>query len=175
MESEIWSIIDTAVKIGLGALISGFATYRVTKLNHDNSLEKARSDRQRELLEEISSQVELFSNSVLKYWAYMIEHVRYKHSEKDAPDDLKPRIDQAAIDLFDRYTELASAEGKLILIGAEEAQSLVRDYGEYIKEFRKASWQGNHSLTESDLDKSRIEILEKRKKLYQSLRSAYAN
>jgi hypothetical protein len=174
MPATMLDIVDTAVKIGLGALITGIATYGVTKLNHDKDIEKSKQNRQRELLEEISSQTEEFSTSVLKYWAYMVEHVRYVERKKDAPEDLKERIDAAAKELFDKYTHLSSAEGKLILIGADKAQELVRDYGEYVKKFRRKAWQGNSSLSEAKLDGYRSNILSKRKSLYKELRATYS-
>ena len=104
----------------------------------------------------------------------MVEHVRYVERKKDAPEDLKERIDSAAKELFDKYTHLSSAEGKLILIGADTAQELARDYGEYVKEFRRKAWQGNSSLSETDLDGYRSDILSKRKALYVELRATYS-
>ena len=173
MPTEILDIVDTAVKIGLGALISGLATYGVTKLNHDKDIEKSKLKRQRELLEEIASQTEEFSNVVLKYWAYMVEHVRYVERNKEGPEDLESRIESAARELFEKFSKLSSAEGKLILLGATKAQELVREYGEYVKDFRRKAWQGNSRLTELELESYRTEILSKRKVLYQELRSAY--
>ncbi|UAA39131.1 hypothetical protein KIH87_01825 [Paraneptunicella aestuarii] len=174
MPTTLSDIVDTAVKIGLGALISGVATYSVTKLNHDKDIEKSKQNRKRELLEDVSSQAEKFSTSVLKYWAYMVEHVRYVEREKSTPDGLDARIDGAAKELFDTFTHLASAEGKLILIGAERAQELIRDYGEYVKEFRRKTWQGNLSLFEAELEDYRSEILLKSKALYEELRFWYS-
>lgn len=173
MPTEILDIVDTAVKIGLGALISGLATYGVTKLNHDKDIEKSKSKRQRELLEEIASQTEEFSNIVLKYWAYMVEHVRYVEREIEVSEDLKSRIENAARELFEKFSKLSSAEGKLILLGANKAQELIREYGDYVKEFRRKVWQGNFNLTETELESYRSEILSKRKALYQELRSSY--
>lgn len=173
MDTNLLSIVDTAVKIGLGALISGIATYTVTRLNHNKEIEKERIKRQRELLEEIASQTEEFSTAVLKYWAYMIEYIRYVESNKEAPEDLDVRIEESGKNLFDKYTNLSSAEGKLILIGATKAQEKIREYGEYVKDFRRKAWQGNKALTESDLDNYREVILNKRKSLYEEIRKVY--
>lgn len=171
---ELLSIVDTAVKIGLGALISGVATYWVTKLNHENDIAKTKLKRQRELLEEIAGQAEEFSNAVLKYWAYMVEHVRYAERKKTAAENLPIRIKAAEAELFDKFSQLSSAEGKLILLGSVKTQELLREYGEYIKEFKRSAWHGNTSLSESDLDTYRAVILAKRKILYEELRSIYA-
>jgi len=173
MDTNLLSVVDTAVKIGLGALISGLATYTVTRLNHNKEIEKERINRQRELLEEIASQTEEFSTTVLKYWAYMIEYIRYVENNKEVPEDLDARIEKSAKDLFDKFTHLSSAEGKLILIGATEAQEKIRDFGEYVKDFRRKAWQGNKALTESDLDNYRENILNKRKSLYEEIRRVY--
>lgn len=121
---DLLSIVDTAVKIGLGALISGLATYWVTKLNHSNDIAKAKLKRQRELIEEIAGQMEDFSSATLKYWAYIVEHVRYAEREKSAPDHLQARIKSAGDELFDKFSQLSSAEGKLILLGSSKAQEL---------------------------------------------------
>lgn len=174
MAADILSIIDTAVKIGLGAIISGVVAYKITKLNHNKEIEKSKSHRQRELLEEVASQAEDFSSAVLKYWAYMIEYVRYAEQKKKAPADLESRIDAASKELFTKFSQLSSAEGKLILIGAIKAQELIREFGEFIKEFKRYAWQGNKSLTETELNKYREIILEKRKILYTEIRAAYA-
>lgn len=173
MPLTIYDVLDTTVKIGLSALISGVATYRITRLTHSNEMEKSRNNRKRELLEDISSQVEECSNATLKYWAYMIEYVRCVDRKLAISDDLKAKIDGASKELFDKFSHLSSAEGKLILIGADAAQVLTREYGEYIKEFRRSAWQGNSSLTEENLDGHRETILSKRKALYSELRQLY--
>lgn len=43
-------ILDTAVKIGLGALISGVTTWKITQLQHKNDDEKQRRTRKLESL-----------------------------------------------------------------------------------------------------------------------------
>ena len=58
MATEWIDIIDTAVKIGLGALISGIATYSVANLNHKKDLNKSLSNKKIEILEEISELAE---------------------------------------------------------------------------------------------------------------------
>ena len=65
-------IIDTAVEIGLGALISGAAAYWIARLNHDREMEKERTRRRRELFESIAEQVERFTHATLKYYGLMV-------------------------------------------------------------------------------------------------------
>lgn len=91
---ELLSIVDTAVKIGLGALISGVATYWVTKLNHENDIAKTKIKRQRELLEDIAGQTEEFSNAVLKYWVGRPRWHPKADLSRGACDRMPPRRDQ---------------------------------------------------------------------------------
>ena len=65
----ILQIIDTAVKIGLGALISGIAAYLVTKTTHREEARKLRSRRRSDLFEQVAEQVEEATHVALKYWA----------------------------------------------------------------------------------------------------------
>jgi Sec-independent protein translocase protein TatA len=173
MDANLFSIIDTIVKIGLGALISGFLTYMITRLQHKNELSKTKFKRRQELIEEIAAQIEDFSSAVLIYWAYMIEHVRYSGGDKKIPADLPGRIKASEKNLFDKFNQLASAEGKLIVFGSAKAQELLREYGDYIRTFRRAAWQGNKSLKEADLETYRTNIVEKRKSLYKEIRAMY--
>lgn len=58
--TAVLSIVDTAVKIGLGAVITGLITYHVAKLNHERDLKKLLALRRLEALEKISEQAEQF-------------------------------------------------------------------------------------------------------------------
>jgi hypothetical protein len=71
-------VIDTAVKVGLGALISGFSTYWVTARKSKDDLSRERLQRHQTLLESSAEQVEAFSHLVLRYWSLMVELVRYR-------------------------------------------------------------------------------------------------
>lgn len=174
MDLSMLNIVDTAVKIGLGAVISGVSAYWIARLQHNNEIAKIKIKRYRELIEEVSTQVEEFSSATLTYWAYMIERVRCVSRKKDFPEDLPVRIKKSESELFEKFGKLASAEGKLILFGSIKAQELLREYGDYVREFRRVAWHGNSSLKEEDVEKYRVEIMSRRKTLYEEIRSMYA-
>jgi len=52
MTTEVLDIIDTAVKIGLGALISGVTTYYITNINHKKDTEKELQKRKLNIIED---------------------------------------------------------------------------------------------------------------------------
>lgn len=54
-------IIDTAVKIGLGALISGVATYSITRLSNKHENQKIFASRKFEMVRESANYLEMFN------------------------------------------------------------------------------------------------------------------
>ncbi|MDH5647347.1 MAG: hypothetical protein OEZ01_15160 [Candidatus Heimdallarchaeota archaeon] len=63
MSKEIIDIIDTAVKIGFGALITAVATYAVTRLNHKKENEKAIINRKLDIIEMAAAHFDKYENS----------------------------------------------------------------------------------------------------------------
>ncbi|WP_162934949.1 hypothetical protein [Pseudomonas cavernae] len=75
MEKDIYTLIDTALKIGLGALISGSATYFVAR--HNSSHEKAKEERafRRQILQQAALKLELahfkLDEATHPFWAHV--------------------------------------------------------------------------------------------------------
>ena len=63
MPKDILDIVDTAVKIGLGALISGVTTYVITHKSHSNELAKENRDKKASILEFSVENIEPFFNA----------------------------------------------------------------------------------------------------------------
>jgi len=61
---ELIDVIDTAVKVGLGAAISGLATYWITRLNHDSDRRKEAAKRVHETLVQITERIERYLESL---------------------------------------------------------------------------------------------------------------
>ena len=62
-------ILDTAIKIGLGALITGIITYFNQKVNLKAQQNKENKEFNRNLLTKISSDIEEINHLILKIWA----------------------------------------------------------------------------------------------------------
>lgn len=151
-------VIDTAVKVGLGAIISGCAAYWVARLNHVKEIEKDRLQRRRELLEGIAEQVEEFNQNALKYWAVLSD------------DTKRPDVNT---ELLGSFKELTSAESKLLLLGEQNCQKLLREYGEYVKKFREDFYSKGEKVTEEQQKEIRKNILDKREALFNCLSAIY--
>lgn len=166
-------VIDTAVKVGLGALISGVASYWTATRKTRDDLSRDRLLRHQALLESTAEQVEVFSHLVLRYWALMVELVRYRAQGLQWPAERQAELDKTKTDIFNAFSGVTSAESKLLLLGHVPAQKILREYGEAVKEFRRRAHAGNATLSENELDADRARLLELRAKLYESLGGAY--
>ncbi len=64
MPTEWIDIVDTAVKIGLGALISGYATYKVTNLNNSYESNENKRNKKIEVIESISLDFDTYLGAI---------------------------------------------------------------------------------------------------------------
>jgi hypothetical protein len=166
-------VLDTAVKIGLGAVISGAGAYWLAKLNHDRELEKQQAQRRRELLEAVAEQVEKFTHVALKYWAYVNVTARDERLGEEVPQPKYEAVGEVRGELFYMYGEVTSAEAKLLLLGETKCQQLLREYGEAVKSLRSAPYIKNPEFTENYLEHERVEILNKRALFFSELSAVY--
>jgi hypothetical protein len=166
-------ILDTAVKVGLGALITAGSGYVLARLNHTREAEKERIRRRRELLEKIAEQVETFSHAALRYWALVTEWARYEEREKDMPEDRLTMAEDARLELFNAFRELTSAEAKLLLLGENTAQTLLRDYGEGVRSMARDGYIGKQRLSEKQMVEHRTAFLANRAALFTKLSEVY--
>lgn len=139
-------IVDTAIKVGLGALISGLGAFWIAKvnyarelekekLNYERELEKERIRRRRDLLEAVALGVETFSHAVMKNWS----SARYfAQSKQSGEEEQKRRLSNLAAtvkNLFDAFKEESNAGAKLRLLGEQQCYSLLDEYVSDVKIF----------------------------------------
>lgn len=166
-------VIDTAVKIGLGALISGITTYWVTNLKHKQDRQKEFSSKERLLLEEVAQQVEAINHVYLKYWALVVECVRYKSQGKEWPSERNTELESVKSEVFSSFKEITSAEAKLLLLGHNEACKLLRTLGEKIVYFRRHVFIEKKYITEEYIDGLKSEIKDIREQFFTSISDIY--
>ncbi len=173
MEISELQVIDTAIKIGLGSLITLVGTFLVTWLNHRNERKKESRKRFYDSLESVSSNIEEVTHVSLRYWALIIEWVRNNAQDMDLTEKRYEELERTKSELFDQFKNLTVAESKLMLLGLTNISSQVRDYGEFLKELRRKYYDGKQSLKESDMDDVREELLNKRKLIFEELAKSY--
>lgn len=131
MTTEIIDVIDTAVKIGLGALISGIVTYTVTKTKHSNERKRELLKRRLDIIEISISQADLHFNSLLLFQS-AIDGIRMylpKNTTLDLEIEDELRSYNFILDADKKVVETRTnhnkAESKLRLIGLDKAADIL--------------------------------------------------
>lgn len=164
-------VADSAVKIGLGAIIAGLSALALAKAQHRNTLDKARIDREFQLLKEIAEKVERFTHSALKYWALAADW--HRALRKDPSAKRSDQLKHIQNELFDRFNDVTAAEASLLLMGQETAQSELRTYGEFVVSFRKSVANASDPMSEEVIDDYRTYFLRARASFFGALHAIY--
>ena len=159
-------ILDTSIKIGLGALITGVIAYFNQKANISASMIKDNLQFNRNLLTSISADIEDINHLILKMWSI------FEFEAKKTPVDqtkILERLDPLRKSLFNDFRLLSKNEGLLLLHGYTEQQEKLRFYGELLGKFNSYTLFKSDSVDIQKTSEYRIKILAARKELYQSL------
>lgn len=166
-------IADTAIKIGLGAAISGVSAFLISRQSHNKSIEKAHDSRNKETLESVTLSIEELTHALLKYWSYILEWAKKNEKGEKASKEKTELIIELRGEVFNLFKGLSNSEGRLLLIGCVEQQKKLREYGVLISEFYRYASRNNEEMQSSELEDWRREILETREQLYSSLNKSY--
>lgn len=113
--TTIIDVIDTSVKIGLGAIISGVATYWVTTANNKHELKKLNLEISLKLLREIAEQFDQ-SKALINDFVYALNK-----DEENCEDSLS-----------ESYKVTSRTHALANMIGQEDLTSAVKDYSSEI-------------------------------------------
>ncbi|WP_027710494.1 hypothetical protein [Zooshikella ganghwensis] len=109
MATTVIEVVDTAVKIGLGGLITLLGTILVTKLNHGHENSKDVRKRHFDALESVGSDIEEMTHVCLRYWALIIEWARNAAQDMDLTEKRKEELERTKEDLFNQFKSLTVA------------------------------------------------------------------
>jgi hypothetical protein len=159
-------ILDTTIKIGLGAFITGLLAYFNQKANHKATISKDRLEYSRKLLTTISADVEDISHLILKMWSIFEFETKKESIDKE---QLLLRLKPLRNKLFDDFKLLSKSEGLLLLHGYNDQQEKLRFFGELLGKFNTYTSFKNDLVDVTTTSQYREKILEARKDLYKSL------
>jgi hypothetical protein len=166
-------ILDTAVKIGLGALITGIATYVITALNHDKDLEKQSIRRRRELLEQVSSQVERFWNSYRRYYLVSLEAIHRAKGNEDVPGVLRDDYEAKKKEVMEATDSLSSAQSSLLLLGLEGVNEKLMDFAQNSEQYMRSTKTLETEKQINELQTLHNTILDNKNEFFSKLSKSY--
>lgn len=168
-QALLWQLIDTSIKVGLGAAIVGaFAWFLVRRNQSPRTV--SRLNRRMELFEDISRDVGNVNHIFSKYSSLVIESTRYGLSW---PQARKDELDNINKDLVAEFKKLADAEAKLLMLGEKAMEKTLRLYGAKIAHFRKHVYVGRLDIGEEEISQLKRDIARLRESFYDMLSRKY--
>lgn len=142
MATEYIDIIDTAVKIGLGALISGVSSYSIVKLRQTNDSKKEVQKRKLDIIEDAVARIEDYFSGLTEFLS-AIEgvHKTQPNISKLDPDNTTDTkawsfLYEYDVTYCDSRNQRAYAISILRLIGLSKVIESLRDLDEIDHEVR---------------------------------------
>ena len=170
MDKEVLEIIDTAVKIGLGSLITAVSAYFLSKSNFNLERKQRKSDKHITFLEEI---------------AIKIEQAKYKLEEAAHPYwheaiDLKPtpskETAKLSIDLYLKATALiGEARALTYLLNIQSLKGHLDEAEQIILKIYQATALGKELENIGDINKMLSSIETVFENSFNELSKAYKN
>lgn len=166
-------VIDSAVKIGLGALIAGASSLLLSRSQHRRELDRARVDREFEMLKDVAEQTERFTQAALRHWALATDAHRLRRQGKPLNERKAANLAESNDILFNIFHELTSSEAKLLLLGKRDAQRALRSYGDMVISYRRSALSQDDPMSDNVIDTWRTNMLKAREQLLEELHACY--
>lgn len=124
MAKEVLDVIDTAVKIGLGASIGGIAAYFMAKLKYKQEVDKSTIDDQRSLIKSLS---DAFEKSTYGTDQIVSERYLFINGEQKDLNEFRRNVSELSMNSM---SHIESAKSISNILGNEE---LFQCFSEYMK------------------------------------------
>ena len=169
IDSEIvWQLVDTSIKVGLGAVLAAMLTLLIIKRREPRGLQA--EQRRLEMLEAISADVGTVSHVFAKYSALVVESLRFGERW---PASRHKEMEQITEDLAREFEKLSDAESKLLMLGEKALEKNLRLYGAKVAQFRRQVHVGREDIEEADILAMKRDINLLREQFYDFLSKKY--
>lgn len=171
MDTAIFAeLLDTSLKIILGALIAGAAGWWVARRNAVVGSRSPQEERRLSILEQISGQVGHVTHIFAKYSSLAAESVQFGERW---PLDRKKELESISAELVSEFKRLADAEAKLLMLGEKNLERSLRLYGSQIALFRKQVYASRQDISLEQVAALKQEVARAREKFYELLSRKY--
>ncbi len=171
MDSAIFvELLDTSLKVALGALIAGVAGWWVMRRNAAAGSSSVREERCLDMLEQISGQVGQVSHIFAKYSSLAAESVQFGERW---PRERRKELETISAELVNEFRRLADAEAKLLMLGEKNLERSLSLYGRQIALFRKQVYVGRPDISLEQVAALKQETARAREKFYELLSRKY--
>lgn len=167
-------VLDTAIKIGFGALITGIASHYLAKNSHERELSKLALTRRLDSLEQVTEKAEAHFSA----WRRYSSSLGGIYSGRNPPspnfsDTQWKRIRERDRAFLDSRDGMSLAVARLRLLGLTDAADLVNSYNKAVGEFRDRMILQKETPTHDEFIAARKAAGKKIKEFYAAISAAY--
>ena len=149
-------VADSAVKIGLGALIGWLATYSTARLTQKHEIAKEQRARRRELVEGVATQIESYFVQIYTAFAYIQARHKEIESSGSVSESFLKKYKEAIEPLGTSIDLAEGAEAKLLLLEQTECAKKVRELYQLSDKYTQTllhSYDGAKNFPINELEK----------------------
>jgi hypothetical protein len=174
--NQFLDLVDTIVKIGLGAAISGILTYKLTKLNYDDEIRKTRWLRQQEVLESCGEKAETYIWRMNRFFM-TVDGTRILNEQKKISKFTSGQwegLSKLDVPYVESGKELHYVVARLRLVGAIEAAKQLALLNNTAGDFRDDLMLRNTEPTAEKMEKQIAELKKQVVIFHEAMSQAYA-
>ncbi len=167
------NVADTAIKIGLGAVVAGTFGYVLAKRNAKTEAEKVYTDKRRELLSKVVDILNAFHKTYTNFRARYHDHILRRDAKQV---DTKAELDELAkyeLSFTYSFDQLIDAQGYILSIGEIELYDALGSYTKILIDALEKFEIGNLTIAESDITQINANVLKARENTFLKLSVAY--
>jgi len=175
MPLTLIDVIDSAVKIGLGAAISALASFKATKASHSNEKNKEIRSHKIKTLEVVAERSEKFVSTYVNYRNRLSALLRKRTTDDEFQFEAKALESLSDVDkeLFAGLEHANIARARLGLMRAENAQRELQKMLKLIAGLRNPLMQDNKAPSKAAFEQFQREMSESITNLHNELASVY--
>ena len=153
MATEWIDIVDTTVKIGLGALISGLTTYHVTRIKNEHDNKKNKVTIHQELILEAAQKADEYFDYTYRYFS-KLDGIRLSKEafgfDETHWEEVHQKVNKLEDELTDARANFYTAQSRLELLGLNEASNILASYRSGEDELRSFYLSGMKDIPDNE-------------------------
>ena len=165
-------VADTAVKIGLSAMVGGIGAYALARRNERHDFAKEFFRRRQDVIERVAKRFDRI------HIAFLDVCVDYCDALDIIPSlplgrEMQDRLDKHLHDIGENLREMHVLEGQLIVAGAEEATAALRQYRSHAADVNGMIQLNRPTHTKDQIDAAIKRFAQLRDDFYRAMAKPY--
>ena len=171
---EVIELLDTSIKVALGALITGLSGYWLSGMRIKQSKKQQKFEHKRDLMEGIAQQAEQVHHVFMKYFELIQEYMNATQNRYDWPEGRRSELYLVVDELVLSFNDLSAAESKLLLLNEKPLYKSLRKFRSKVIFFRRHFYIDKKDLSNKEAQDVKREVSKLREQFFDALSECYA-